>query len=206
MNSVHRGGAPDFALIFRGGSPDFALILGGFLQISGGCLFLGGVPPNFQGGSFLGGVFFGAGSSKFLGGRSFLGGSSKFPGGFLQIFGGGLFLGGGSSKFSGGVFFWGGSPPEYGQRLAGTHPTGMHSSLMCISREVNLSVKAQTGPTGYQPQGEANVLTGVCLSTVGLMATRSLIGLVTARLVRLLLECFLILLDFDVDHVGGELV
>ena len=48
-------------------------------------------------------------------------------GGFLQIFGGGppnFWEGGGcSSKFSRG----GGSPPEYGQRLAGTHPTGMHS-------------------------------------------------------------------------------
>ena len=33
------------------------------------------------------------------------------------------FFGGGSSNFSEG----GGSPPEYGQRSAGTHPTGMHS-------------------------------------------------------------------------------
>ena len=43
------------------------------------------------------------------------GGSSKFSGGVLQIFGGG------------GIFLGGGSPPEYGQRSAGTHPTGMHS-------------------------------------------------------------------------------
>ena len=50
---------------------------------------------------------------------------------FAPIFGGDIFLGGvilgGSSKFSGGVFLGGGSPPEYGQRSAGTHPTGMHS-------------------------------------------------------------------------------
>ena len=44
----------------------------------------------------------------------------------------------------------------------------------------------------YQPQGGGNVFTGVCLSTVGLMATRTLLGLVTARSVRILLECFLI--------------
>ena len=66
-------------------------------------------------------------------------------GGFLQISGGGIFFwwggvppnfwgvylgGAGSSKFSGGVppnfRGGGGSPPEYGQRSAGTHPTGMH--------------------------------------------------------------------------------
>ena len=47
-----------------------------------------------------------------------------------------IILGGDSSKFSGGGSFLGGvppnfrgggSPPEYGQRSAGTHPTGMHS-------------------------------------------------------------------------------
>ena len=46
----------------------------------------------------------------------------------------------------------------------------------------------------YRPQGEGNVLTGVCLSTIGLMVTRSLLGLVTVRLVRILLECFLVFL------------
>ena len=55
MNSVHGGGgAPDFALIW-GGAPDFALILGGFLQISGGCLFLGG-SSKFFGGGFSPGI------------------------------------------------------------------------------------------------------------------------------------------------------
>ena len=36
-------------------------------------------------------------------------------------------------------------------------------------------------------------LTGVCLSTIGLMATHSLLALVTARTVRILAECFLVL-------------
>ena len=49
--------------------------------------------------------------------------SSKFSGGCSSKFPGGGGSGpGGFSKFSGG-----GSPPEYGQRSAGTHPTGMHS-------------------------------------------------------------------------------
>ena len=89
--------------------------------VPGGCLFWGGSSKCFGGGVFLGGflqifrggVFFGGGSSNFLGG------SSKFSGV-------------GSSKFFlGGVFLWGGgSPPEYGQRSAGTHPTGMHSCFV----------------------------------------------------------------------------
>ena len=45
----------------------------------------------------------------------------------------------------------------------------------------------------YRPQGEGNVFTGVCLSTIGLLANRSLLDLVTARSVRILLECFLVL-------------
>ena len=44
--------------------------------------------------------------------------------GVLQILGGVLFFGGGVAL----QIFGGGSPPEYGQRSAGTHPTGMHSS------------------------------------------------------------------------------
>ena len=39
---------------------------------------------------------------------------------------------------------------------------------------------------------EGNVFTGVCLSTIGLIDTRSLLGL-TARSVRILLECFLVI-------------
>ena len=58
---------------------------------------------------------------------------SAWRGGCLP--GGGLCLGGVSAwrggLFWGGVppnfFFEGGSPPEYGQRSAGTQPTGMHS-------------------------------------------------------------------------------
>ena len=45
-----------------------------------------------------------------------------------------IFFGGGSPIFRGGVsnFPGGGSPSEYGQRSAGTHPTGMHScSSLC---------------------------------------------------------------------------
>ena len=44
----------------------------------------------------------------------------------------------------------------------------------------------------YRSQGEGNVFTGACLSTIALFATRSLLGLVIVRLVRILLECFLV--------------
>ena len=70
-----------------------------------------------------------------------------------------------------------GTPPVqcmlgYGQQADGTHPTGMQSC--------------------YRLLGEGNVFTGVCLSTIGLMVTRSLLGLVTAWSVCILLECFLV--------------
>ena len=39
---------------------------------------------------------------------------------------------------------------------------------------------------------EGNVFTGVCLSTIGLMDTGSLLDLVMPRSVRILLECFLV--------------
>ena len=39
---------------------------------------------------------------------------------------------------------------------------------------------------------EGNVSTGACLSTIGLMATQSLLILVTARSVCVLLKCFLV--------------
>ena len=74
----------------------------------GGCLLqiFGGVPaPNFRGG---------VPAPKFWGGcllQNFGGACSKFLGGA-----------GACSKFSGGLQF-----SEYGQRSAGTHPTGMHS-------------------------------------------------------------------------------
>ena len=78
----------------------------------GGGAFLGGVP--LGGCLFLGGVWGGA----FLGGVPFLG----VPlGGYF--FGGCIFFEGGvPPNFRGGF-----PPPEYGQRSAGTHPTGMHS-------------------------------------------------------------------------------
>ena len=90
------------ALNFRGGC---------LLQIFGGgacSKFSGGVPaPNFRGGCLL--QIFGGCLLQIFGG----GACSKFSGGcLLQIFGGGV-------QFS-----------EYGQRSAGTHPTGMHSCLL----------------------------------------------------------------------------
>ena len=60
----------------------------------------------------------------------------------------------------------------YGQQADVTHPTGMQSC--------------------YRLLGEGNVFTGVCLSTIDLMVTRSLLGLVTAWSVCILLECFLV--------------
>ena len=69
------------------------------------------------------------------------GGSSNLGGGFLQFFGGvPPILGGFLQFFRGGVppifrgVCYSGTPPgqqtpEYGQRSAGTHPTGMHSCL-----------------------------------------------------------------------------
>ena len=112
--------------------------------------FRGGVCSNFSEGvsapNFWGGVCsnFSEGGvcSKFLGVGGWMGVCSKFLGVcLLQIFGVGV---GGwmgvCSKFSGGCLlqiFWGGvSAPnfqgglqfsKYGQRSAGTHPTGMHS-------------------------------------------------------------------------------
>ena len=44
----------------------------------------------------------------------------------------------------------------------------------------------------YRPQGKGNVFTGVCLSTISLMVTNSLLGLGTLRSVCILLECFLV--------------
>ena len=76
----------------------------------------GGVPPNFWG------------VSKFSGGCLVRGGVwsrgvSNFSGGMcLQFFGRGSLQ----------IFGGGGSPPEYGQRSAGTHPTGMHSCYFMI--------------------------------------------------------------------------
>ena len=57
-----------------------------------------------------------------VGGRGCL----KFRGGCLKFWWGCLKFWGGCLKFSGGR----GSPPEYGQRSASMHPTGMHSCLV----------------------------------------------------------------------------
>ena len=61
---------------------------------------------------------------------NFSGGVSNFSGG-LQFFFGGEWVSNflGVSNFSGGLQFFGGSL-EYGQRSAGTYPTGMHSCFL----------------------------------------------------------------------------
>ena len=97
------------------------LVPGGCLQFSegvsgpGGCLVLGGVWS--QGVSGPGGM------SGPRGCLQFFGGGRSGPRGVSTIFrGGGVWSGGVWSR--GGVY-----PPEYGQRSAGTHPTGMNSCL-----------------------------------------------------------------------------
>ena len=62
-----------------------------------------------------------------------------------------------------------------------------------ISSFQNVFVVYLKGIHPYLPTArEGNVFTGVCLSTIGLMDTGSVLGLVTARSVRILLECFLV--------------
>ena len=60
----------------------------------------------------------------------------------------------------------------------------LFSSLRSINHSL-LSALLPTAREGY-------VFTGVCLSTIGIVATRSLLDLVTARSVRILLECCLV--------------
>ena len=55
-------------------------------------------------------------------------------------------------------------------------------------KKINVVRKLLSLPT----EREGNVFTGVCLSTIGLMDTGSLLGLVMAWSVRILLECFLV--------------
>ena len=122
-----RGGGlsgPGGVVWSRGGlsGPGGVFFWGGSSKFSGR-----GVPPNFGGGVFLGGP-------PNFGGVSFWGVPPNFGGGvsFGGSFGGvpPYFRGGVPPNFLGGVsFLGGGSPPEYGQRSAGTHPTGTHSCL-----------------------------------------------------------------------------
>ena len=73
----------------------------------------------------------------------------------------------GGSEYRGGLHPEGlGRPPQdtwdtmaYGHQAGGMHPTGMHSC--------------------YRLQAEGNIFTGVCLSTISLMASHSLLGLGT---------------------------
>ena len=104
LNALAGGGdAKQFFSNFSGGSPIFLGVRWGLKFFGGGCL-----------------QFFGGGVSNFSGGSPIFGGVSNW-GGCLQFFWGGF------SNFSGGLQFFGGG--VYGQRSAGTHPTGMHSCL-----------------------------------------------------------------------------
>ena len=92
----------------------FVILSTGGCLVQGGCLVLGGSGP--------GGVWSRGGCLQFGGFSNFSGGSPIFRG--VSNF----FWGGAVSRFSrGSPIFRGGLQPEYGQRSAGTHPTGMHS-------------------------------------------------------------------------------
>ena len=71
----------------------------------------------------------------------------------------------------------------------------------------NISVSTSRNcyiPEPYcRPQG--NFFTGVCLCTIGLMATRLLLGLVMAGSVRILLECFLFMRYYHTKTHGSVL-
>ena len=64
-----------------------------------------------------------------------------------------------------------------------TSPLGLKARVGSLIRKVTLFL-----PTAR----EGNVFTGVCLSTISIMVTDLLLGLVTARSVRILLGCFLV--------------
>ena len=100
----------------QGGCSRYCSNLGGCVCSRFCSKYFGGV---FFRGVFFWGVFFGG---VFFGGIFFGGGI--FWGGYF--FGGVFFREGG--VFLGGIFL-GGYSLEYGQRSAGTHPTGMHSCL-----------------------------------------------------------------------------
>ena len=116
------------------GGPQFFFLGGvGCLQFfwAGSSIFRGSF--NFFGGGFsnlqFGGVYpiFRGAVSNFLGGLQFFRGVLQFFGGGSPIFWGGVSnLGGLSPIFWGGLLFFRGG---YGQRLAGAHPTRMHSCL-----------------------------------------------------------------------------
>ena len=65
--------------------------------------------------------------------------------------------------------------------------------FFCKHCHVDLVAKLHFFKTShfYRPQGKGNVVTVVCLSTIGLTATLSLLGF-KVRSVRILLECFLV--------------
>ena len=67
------------------------------------------------------------------------------------------------------------------------------ASVLCIS-DFNIS----------RPQGEGNIFTVVCLATMGLMATRSPLGLVTARSVRML-SCPRFIVSYHEEYTFSRL-
>ena len=61
--------------------------------------------------------------------------------------------------------------------------------------------RQRQGQNIYRPQGKVMFSqASVILSTIGPMATRSLLILVTVRLVRILLECFLVLSKYEFNN------
>ena len=92
-------------------------------------------------------------------------------------------------------------PPPPGSRLKHTvneRPVRILLECILVVRGSSLCVRlilVWLLPTAR----EGNVFTGACLSTIGLMDTGSLLGLVMVRLVRILLECFLVVDDFGAE-------
>ena len=66
--------------------------------------------------------------------------------------------------------------------------------------EISATSRWNTAPS-LPTAREGNVFTGICLSTIGLFDTGSLLGLVTGRSVRILPECFLVITIFT-DHLN----
>ena len=72
---------------------------------------------------------------------------------------------------------------------------------MCLKRDKN---KSNNLHEYLLTAREGNVFTGVCLSTIGLVATRSLLSLVMARSVRILLECCLVNYTLTLSGLAGS--
>ena len=85
---------------------------------------------------------------------------------------------------------------EFGLSVSVAHL--MSKTLVCVRLGIKLfdyGIHKRVSPLQiyfYRPQGEGNIFTGVRLSTIGLMASRLLLGFVRAPSVRILLEYFFI--------------